>query len=37
VSAIARYPVSIQTVHGVDAVIVNLGTPAPSSTLPAAT
>ena len=29
---IAQYPVSIQTVHGVDAVIVNLGTPAPGST-----
>jgi len=34
---LARYPVSIQTVSGVDAVIVNLGTPAPtSSTSPAA-
>ena len=26
-----QYPVTIQTVNGVDAVIVNLGTPAPSS------
>jgi hypothetical protein len=30
-SRLAQYPVSIQTVHGVDAVIVNLGTPAPGS------
>jgi hypothetical protein len=29
---LARYPVSIQTVNGVDAVIVNLGTPGPSTT-----
>ena len=29
---LARYPVSITTVKGVDAVVVNLGTPAPSST-----
>lgn len=28
---LAVYPVSIQTVSGVDAVIVNLGTPAPST------
>jgi hypothetical protein len=28
---LAQYPVSIQTVHGSDAVIVNLGTPAPST------
>ena len=26
---LAQYPVSIQTVHGVDALIVNLGTPTP--------
>jgi hypothetical protein len=32
VSSIARYPVSIQTLHSEDALIVNLGTPAPSST-----
>ena len=31
-SDLAQYPVSIQTVHGVDAVIVNLGTPATSTT-----
>jgi hypothetical protein len=31
-SSLAKYPVSIQTVNGVDVVIVNLGTPAPSST-----
>jgi len=31
-SRLAKYPVSIKTVNGVDAVIVNLGTPAPSST-----
>ncbi len=31
-SELAQYPVSIQTVHGVDAVIVNLGTPATSTT-----
>jgi hypothetical protein len=31
-SSLAQYPVSIQTVHGVDAVIVNLGTPAGSTT-----
>lgn len=31
-SRLARYPVSIPTFNGVDAVIVNLGTPAPSST-----
>lgn len=29
---LAQYPVSIQTVHGVDAVIVNLGTPSTSTT-----
>jgi hypothetical protein len=29
---LAQYPVSIQTEHGVDTVIVNLGTPAPSTT-----
>jgi hypothetical protein len=29
---LAQYPVSIQTEHGVDTVVVNLGTPAPSST-----
>lgn len=29
---LAQYPVSITTVNGVDAVIVNLGTPAPTST-----
>ena len=29
---IAKYPASIQTVHGEDALIVNLGTPAPPST-----
>ena len=29
---LAQYPVSIQTTHGVDAVIVNLGTPATSTT-----
>ena len=29
---LARYPVSITTVKGIDAVVVNLGTPAPSST-----
>jgi hypothetical protein len=29
---IVQYPLSIQTEHGEDAVIVNLGTPAPSST-----
>jgi hypothetical protein len=29
---LARYPVSIQTVNGVDAVVVNLGTPEPSTT-----
>lgn len=29
---LARYPVSIPTVRGVDAVVVNLGTPAPTST-----
>lgn len=32
VSRIAQYPASIQTLHGEDALIVNLGTPAPSST-----
>ena len=32
VGQLARYPVSIPTVNGVDAVVVNLGTPAPSST-----
>jgi hypothetical protein len=32
VPRIAQYPVSIQTVHSEDALIVNLGTPAPSST-----
>jgi hypothetical protein len=31
-SELAQYPVSIQTEHGADAVVVNLGTPAPSST-----
>ena len=31
-SRLARYPVSLQTVKGVDAVIVNLGTAAPSTT-----
>lgn len=31
-SRLARYPVSIQTVNGVDAVIVNLSTDAPSTT-----
>jgi hypothetical protein len=31
-SSLAKYPLSIQTVNGVDVVIVNLGTPAPSST-----
>jgi hypothetical protein len=31
VSKIAQYPLSIQTVHQEDAVIVNLGTPAPGS------
>jgi len=37
VASLAQYPVSIQTVNGVDAVIVNLGTPPPtSSTSPAA-
>ena len=37
-SLLAKYPVSIRTVHGVDTVVVNLGSPAPStttSTLPA--
>jgi hypothetical protein len=34
---LAQYPVSIQTVKGVDAVIVNLGTPGPSSTSPSST
>jgi hypothetical protein len=29
---LAQYPVSIQTEHGVDTVIVNLGTPAPGTT-----
>ena len=29
---LAQYPVSIQTEHGVDTVVVNLGTPAPSTT-----
>ncbi len=33
---LARYPVSIRTLSGVDAVVVNLGTPAPSS-VPATT
>jgi hypothetical protein len=31
VSSLAQYPVSIQTVTGEDAVIVNLGTPAPTT------
>jgi len=33
VSHITQYPVSIQTVHSEDALIVNLGTPAPSTTI----
>jgi hypothetical protein len=37
VDDIVQYPLSIQTVHSVDAVIVNLGTPAPSSTTAPAT
>jgi hypothetical protein len=32
VSRIAQYPASIQTLHGEDALVVNLGTPAPSTT-----
>lgn len=31
-SSLAQYPLSIQTINGIDVVIVNLGTPAPSST-----
>ena len=31
-SRLAKYPVSIQTHNGVDTVVVNLGTPAPSTT-----
>jgi hypothetical protein len=37
VTGIAQYPLSIQTVHSVDAVIVNLGSPTPSSTTSAGT
>ena len=33
VARITQYPVSIQTVHNQDALIVNLGTPEPSSTI----
>ncbi len=36
-SRLAKYPVSIQTHHGVDTVVVNLGTPAPSTTARPAT
>jgi len=36
-SRLAEYPVSIQTVHDVDTVVVNLGTPAPRSTTTAET
>jgi hypothetical protein len=32
-SSLAQYPVSIRTLSGVDSVIVNLGSPEPSSTL----
>jgi hypothetical protein len=32
VSRLAKYPVSIQTLHDVDTVVVNLGTAAPSTT-----
>jgi len=31
-SRLAKYPVYIKTIHQVDTVVVNLGTPAPSST-----